>query len=143
MEYGRNTVGECDLLPPDQFKKCVRGVLARINLLHPQHGGHKRHAPGMNMEHGGYGHVNILPVETAMPHCRPQHPQHPQSMQHKLAVAEVNPLGHAGGAGGVEGGGAGVLVEVREIKLRGCCLKQRLVFACKGDGGGWHRRLVI
>ncbi len=57
-------------------------------------------------------------------------------MQHQLPVTEEHTLGQAGGTGGVEGGGPGVLVEIRKVVMRRSGMKQGFVFARKT---GRHR----
>ena len=36
----------------------LRLIAARVDLFDAHHGGGIRHAPGMNVEHGRYRHVN-------------------------------------------------------------------------------------
>ncbi len=52
-----------------------------------------------------------------------------EGVQHQLPVGEVHALGQAGGAGGVEGGGAGVFVQLREIEFSRGLLQQGFVLA--------------
>ena len=93
-------------------------VAARIDLLEPEQGGQIREAPGVDMEHRRQRHVHVLAVDMALAlgaaHCR----RAAQGVQHQLAVAEIDALRVARGtARGVEGGGLGVLVEIREVGM--------------------------
>ena len=71
------------------------------------------------MEHRRDRHVDVVPRGSgpARPTAGKRHVRC-QRVQHELAVAEVHALRQAGRAGGVEGRGAGVLVEVREVVVR-------------------------
>ena len=49
-------------------------------------------------------------------------------------MAEIDALGRTRGAGGIEGGGHGVLVEIREVVIIAGAGQQRFVFAVQGQG---------
>src|SRR5271156_6386019 len=54
------------------LKECndrVGCVASAINLLYAQHGGDVREAPGVNMEHRRYGHVDVFIFEQTLAHC--------------------------------------------------------------------------
>ncbi len=60
LQDGRHTVGETHPLVAVEPHQLVWLVTPRIDLLHPQHGRHIGDAPGMDVEHGGDGHVDIV-----------------------------------------------------------------------------------
>nr|WP_272963014.1 hypothetical protein [Alcanivorax jadensis] len=84
------------------------------------------------MEHGRDRHVDVVLVETSMPGTG-QRGAAGEGVQHQLPVGEVHALGQAGGAGGVEGGGAGVFVQLRELEAGRCLGQQLFVFAGQGQ----------
>ena len=121
-------MGEGDFLGDQQLEQGLRQVAARVHLLDAQQRRHIGHAPGVHVEHGRDRHVDVVLVETSMPGTG-QRGAAGEGVQHQLPVGEVHALGQAGGAGGVEGGGAGVFVQLREIELGRGLLQQGFVLA--------------
>ncbi|MCY1414409.1 hypothetical protein D9M71_298600 [compost metagenome] len=129
LQDGRHAVGEGDLLALPQLDQHFRLVTARVDLLDPEHGGHVRHAPGVDVEHRGDRHVHVVVTEQADAVQAGDGRGHGQGVQDQLAVGEVHALRVAGGAGGIEGGGHRVLVEVGEGVARAGRVEQGLVLA--------------
>jgi len=114
----RDAVREGDPLRKDEFQEHSRFVTSRIDLLYPQHGGRPGKAPGMDVEHRGDGHIDVIGLAAANGGIRTGGQEKCLGVEDQLAVGEINPFGQAGGAGGVEDRSLGVLVQVGEIIRR-------------------------
>ncbi|MNL20330.1 hypothetical protein D3C87_1415710 [compost metagenome] len=60
LQDGRHAVGEGHLLFAEQPHQAVGFVTAGVHLLDAHQGRDIGHAPGMNVEHGGDGHVDVV-----------------------------------------------------------------------------------
>ncbi len=143
VQDGGHAVGEGDPLPGLQSQQHLGLVTSRVDLLQAQHGGHVGQAPGMHVEHGGDGHVHIVPVQAALYRRGAEAGGRAHGVHHQLPVAEIDPLGQARGASGVEGGGLGVLVEVGEVVIGGGSGQQLFVLPGEGDGGLHLLRILM
>ena len=81
------------------------------------------------MEHGRHRHIDVVAVEAALARREAIFDEARQRVQHHLAMAEEDALRPPGRPGRMEGGRAGVLVEVRERKVGRAERQQRLIFA--------------
>ena len=64
-------------------------------------------------------------------------------MQHQLTMAKEHAFRQPCGAGGVEGGGAGVFVEIREVVVVGTGGQQGFVFALAADCSRVERFAIV
>ena len=132
----RNAVRESHLLFAQQAQQGGRQIAAGIDLTDSQQRGHIREAPGVDVEHGGDRHIDVITMHPSLGKRATDMRCKTQRVQHQLAMAEANSLGLPGRPGGIEHSRLGVFVEIREVEIRGGRCKQRLVFGSKR-----HRRI--
>ena len=111
----------------DEPQQRLRVVTAGIDLLDPEQGGDERHAPSVDVEHRGDGHVDVVAVQPRVTAAARDGAECAEGVQYELAVGVPHPLRVAGGSRGVERRGAGALVEGREVVAVPAALEQRLV----------------
>ena len=127
---------ESHLLFAQQAQQGGRQIAAGIDLTDSQQRGHIREAPGVDVEHGGDRHIDVITMHPSLGKRATDMRCKTQRVQHQLAMAEANSLGLPGRPGGIEHSRLGVFVEIREVEIRGGRCKQRLVFGSKR-----HRRI--
>jgi hypothetical protein len=114
VEEGGDPMGEGDTLPLNEPQDRLWIETSRIDLFGPQEGGHVRETPGMDMEHGRYGHIDVgrlkatLGRETPHGHCRGQ------GVEDQLTVTVIDPFGTPSGPGGIEDCGLNIIFKIRE-----------------------------
>ena len=135
----RHAVGQGHLFRQDQPQQHLRFITAGIDLFDPQHGRRIRNAPGMDMEHGGQGHIDVRGPEAAGGIIRARHQQQRLCVQDQLSMGKKDALGKSRGPGGVEGGGPSVFIKIGEIIRIGGPGEKFFVFPVKSN---LRRRLV-
>ena len=117
VQYGGHTMGESDLLLPDERAQHVGRIAAGINLFDAQHRCDIRNAPRVHVEHGRDRHVHIRVMNSLLPGGHSQRSQARQRVQHHLPMAIADTFRPVSGGGRVERCGFCVLVEVGEFVI--------------------------
>ena len=108
-------MGKGDLFREQELQEHLRFVAAGIDLLGADHGAEVGHAPGVDVKHGGDGHIDVRGVQGELGFVDANARHETVSVQHDLTVAVENALGQTGGPGGVEGRCHGVFIQIGEI----------------------------
>src|SRR2546421_13011397 len=124
MQNGWYTVGEGDTFPLDQRQQRIRQVTTRVDLLDAHGSCHIGNSPGMDVEHGRNGHIDVATMEALVLRGTGQSPKHGHGVQHELPVAKIDSLWVAGGPGGIEGCGARIFSKVWKIEVLSTLLQQ-------------------
>src|SRR5215471_19228357 len=112
----------------DQSQQHIRQVAAWVDLLGAYGCCHIGNPPGMHVEHGRNGHVDIATMEALVLRGAGQCPKHGQGVQHELPMAKIDTFRVAGGTGGIESCSTSVFIKVGEIEVLGPSGQQ--VFVC-------------
>ena len=91
VQNRRNAVREGDALPLDEPEQSLRLVAPGIDLLDAEHGGDEGHAPAVDVEHRGDGHVHVVAVQPGVAASARESSEDPQGVQHELAMGVPDP----------------------------------------------------
>ena len=95
-----------------QRKKRGGIIASGIDLLHSQHRGDERHAPGVDVKHRRHRHVHVTACDILSDRLVCDRRGGRQGMQNKLSMREEHLLGVTGRSGRVERRRDGVLIEI-------------------------------
>ncbi len=96
-----HTMTEIHFFLRQPFKNFVGLVAAGENKFAAQHEGIIRHRPGLDMEHRGKRHVDLIGPEFDAVRIHPPGHTDRNSMHEQLPVGEDHPFGITGSAGGI------------------------------------------